>query len=79
MGSSMEGRAALFDTSQPGVRQLQSWIRQRCALAVRLADGTTVNGTPRWVDLDFLGLDPENGGDLLLVNRSAIALIRPLV
>jgi host factor-I protein len=79
MGSSMEGRGSAFDTSQPGIRQLQNWIRQRCCLAVQLCDGSSVSGIPRWVDPDYLALEPSTGGELLLVNRAAIALIRPLV
>ena len=79
MGSSMEGRASAFDTSQPGIRQIQNWIRQRSSLAVQLIDGSAVNGIPRWVDPDYLALEPATGGDLVLINRAAIALIRSLV
>ena len=79
MGSSMEGRAHGFDTSQPGIRQLQSWIRARANLAVQLIEGSTVSGVPRWVDLDYLALQPEHGGEVVLVNRQAIAMIRVLI
>ncbi len=79
MGSSMENRAAPFDTSQPGIRQLQSWIRSRTNLAVQLLDGTTLTGVPRWVDADYLALEPCSGGELVLVNRVAIALLRALM
>ncbi len=78
MGSSMENRAPQFDTSQPGIRQLQSWIRQRTPLALQLVEGTALNGIPRWVDADYIGLEPETGGELILVSRGAIALLRPL-
>jgi hypothetical protein len=79
MGSSMENRAAPFDTSQPGIRQLQSWIRSRSNLAVQLLDGTNLTGVPRWVDADYLALDPSSGGEVVLVNRHAIALLRSLL
>ena len=79
MGSGMDNRAAQFDTSQPGIRQLQSWIRSRSNLAVQLLDGTSLTGIPRWVDADFVALEPANGGELVLVNRQAIALLRALV
>ncbi|QVV68397.1 hypothetical protein KJJ24_04395 [Synechococcus sp. LA31] len=79
MGSSMENRGSLFDTSQPGIRLLQSWIRSRTNLAVQLLDGSSVNGIPRWVDNEYLALEPEAGGELLLVARQAMALIRPLL
>ncbi|MEY3544156.1 MAG: hypothetical protein RLZZ247_313, partial [Cyanobacteriota bacterium] len=48
MGSSMDNRAPQFDTSQPGIRQLQSWIRQRTPLALQLVEGTALHGIPRW-------------------------------
>ena len=79
MGSGMDNRAAQFDTSQPGIRQLQSWIRSRSNLAVQLLDGTNLTGIPRWVDADFVALEPAHGGELVLVNRQAIALLRALV
>jgi host factor-I protein len=79
MGSSTDNRAPQFDTSQPGIRQFQSWIRERTPLAVQLLDGSGVNGVPRWVDAEYLGLEPANGGELILVARQAMALIRPLV
>ena len=79
MGSSMENRAPRFDTSQPGVRQLQSWIRERTPLAIQLIDGSSTNGVPRWVDAEYVGLEPANGGELILVARQAMALIRPLL
>ena len=79
MGSSMENRGSQFDTSQPGIRLLQSWIRSRTNLAVQLLDGTSVNGIPRLVDGDYLALEPEAGGEVLLVARQAMALIRPLL
>ena len=79
MGSSMENRGSQFDTSQPGIRLLQSWIRSRTNLAVQLLDGSSVNGIPRCVDGEYLALEPEAGGELLLVARQAMALIRPLL
>ena len=79
MGSSMENRGSQFDTSQPGIRLLQSWIRSRTNLAVQLLDGSSVNGITRWVDGEYLALEPEAGGELLLVARQAMALIRPLL
>ena len=79
MGSGMDNRAAPFDPSQPGIRQLQSWIRSRTNLAVQLLDGTNLTGVPRWVDADYLALDPTGGTELVLVNRHAIALLRALL
>ncbi len=52
MGSSTDNRAPQFDTSQPGIRQFQSWIREHTPLAIQLLDGSGVNGVPRWVDAE---------------------------
>jgi host factor-I protein len=79
MGSSSGRRPADLDTSQPGVRQIQSWIRTRANLVVQLRDGSTVSGIPRWIDSTFLALQQDLGEDVLLVNREAIGLIRVLV
>ena len=78
MGSSMESRASQFDTSQPGIRQLQSWVRAHTSLSVQLLDGSSLTGLPRWVDGDYLALLPNDGAELVLINRLAIALIRAL-
>ena len=68
-----------LDTSQPGVRQVQAWIRNRANLVVQLQDSTTITGIPRWIDLDFIALQQEIGDELVLISRSAIALMRALV
>ena len=79
MGSSTGWRPSDLDTSQPGVRQIQTWIRGRANLAVQLRDGSALNGTPRWIDSDFIALQQQPGEELVLISRSAIALIRALV
>lgn len=79
MGSSTGPRPGELDTSQPGVRQIQTWIRNRTNLVVQLRDGSSASGTPRWVDASFLALQQELGTELVLVSREAIALIRALV
>ena len=79
MGSSMGRGHADLDTSQPGVRQVQAWIRARANLVVQLQDSTTITGIPRWIDLDFIALQQEIGDELVLISRSAIALMRALV
>jgi host factor-I protein len=78
MGSSTGRRPNDLDTSQPGVRQIQAWIRTRANLVVQLQDGTALTGTPRWLDLEFLALQQELGEELVLIARPAIALIRAL-
>ena len=79
MGSSTGWRPTDLDTSQPGIRQIQAWIRSRVNLVVQLRDGSTVAGIPRWVDTSFLALEQAQSEELVLVNRDAIAVIRALV
>ena len=78
MGSSSGRRPTDLDTSQPGIRQIQAWIRNRTDLMVQLQDGTPVSGIARWVDGTFLAVEQTITGELVLVNRDAIGLIRAL-
>ena len=39
---------------------------------------TSVTGRPLWVDACFLALESEPGTPSLLINRDAIAMLRPL-
>ncbi|MFM8260566.1 MAG: Hfq-related RNA-binding protein [Vulcanococcus sp.] len=79
MGSSTGPRPGELDTSQPGVRQIQAWIRSRTNLVIQLHDGSSTSGIPRWIDASFLALQQDLGAELVLVSREAIALIRALV
>ena len=79
MGSSSGRGLSDLDTSQPGVRQIQAWIRSHANLAIQLHDGSALNGNPRWIDAEFIALQQEAGADLVLISRSAIALIRALL
>ncbi|MFM2158198.1 MAG: hypothetical protein RLZZ124_672 [Cyanobacteriota bacterium] len=78
MGSSTGRRTLELDTSQPGVRQIQAWIRNRANLVVQLQDSTQVSGIARWLDTEFIALQQELGDEMVLINRAAIALIRAL-
>ena len=42
-------------------------------------DGAALTGTPRWIDTEFIALQQDLGEELVLISRSAIALIRALV
>jgi hypothetical protein len=79
MGSSTGPRPGELDTSQPGVRQIQAWIRNRTNLVIQLRDGSSASGIPRWIDGSFVALQQEFGSELVLVSREAITLIRALV
>jgi len=76
MGSSTERREGDLDISQPGIRQIHGWIRDRSNVSIDLVSGGAINGVVRWVDLQFLAVEPAAGGELLLINRDAIVLIR---
>ena len=76
MGSSTERRAGELDTSQPGIRQIHGWIRDRRTVSIDLVSGDPINGVVRWVDLQFLAVEPAVGGELIMINRDAIVLIR---
>jgi hypothetical protein len=78
MGNLFERRGQELDTSQPGIRQIQAWIRSRALLSVQLLDGTRLEGVVRWVDCDYLALQPEQDREPVLLNRQAIALLRAL-
>ena len=78
MGNLFERRGQELDTSQPGIRQIQAWIRSRALLSVQLLDGTRLEGVVRWVDCDYLALQPEQDSEPVLLNRKAIALLRAL-
>ena len=79
MGSSMERHPPGFDPSQPGVRQLQHWIRHGTSLGIELLSGGTLTGLPRWVDADFLALQTDASSEPVLLSRRAIAVIRALI
>jgi len=67
-----------FDTSQPGVRLLQQWIRQRRPLRVHLASGRAVEGRLIWQDSEFLALLPTGAERPHLVARGRLEWIEPL-
>ncbi|MEY2645314.1 MAG: hypothetical protein RLZZ611_1963 [Cyanobacteriota bacterium] len=76
MGSDTGRQSGDLDTSQPGIRQIHAWIRNRSSIRVELQNGTPVCGVPRWVDQQFLALETPAAEDLVLVNREAIGLLR---
>ncbi len=79
MGNLFESRTgASFDASQPGVRTLQAWVRSKNPVNVQLSDGTKLDGVLRWVDAEFLALQPDYEKQPILINRTAVAVIRML-
>jgi host factor-I protein len=69
---------ALLDTSLPGVRQLQNWIRAKTAIRIQINDGTKLDGTLDWQDMEFLALRQSDEKDPILIQRLSVSLIRSL-
>lgn len=68
----------LLDTSLPGVRQLQHWIRAKTAVRIQLNDGAKLDGTLEWQDVEFLALRQPNDSEPVLIQRQAVCVIRSL-
>ncbi len=79
MQSFFEQRGPRFDTSLPSVRHIQELIRTRTMVRVVMTGGLELEGTIRWQDNHFLALAQEVGLPLVLLNRSAIAVLRALL
>ncbi len=65
-----------LDSSLPGVRQLQHWIRDRNQLELLLVGSVEVTGALLWQDPEFLALRGEHEGDPVLINRRMVMRIR---
>lgn len=69
-------RTSTLDTDQPSVRHLQSLIRRKASVTIRLLGGETIDGVIRWQDLHFLALAVNDDEPIVLVNREAVLLLR---
>lgn len=79
MQTFFERRTNTLDTTQPGVRHIQSLIRQRTPVSLTLLGGEEVEGVILWQDLSYLAVSQGEGRPLTLLNRSALLLLRALV
>ncbi len=70
--------ATPLDPSLPGVRLLQSWIREKLQLSLELNDGRRFDGILRWQDSEFFALERSDPNQTTLINRRAVAVIRQL-
>ena len=77
-GEQSRWAARALDTSQPGVRQIQAWIRAELPVSLQLSNGSSLSGRPLWINPCFLALEPEPGAAAVLINRDAIVLLRSL-
>ncbi|MCH2565873.1 MAG: hypothetical protein MKZ93_04635 [Prochlorococcus sp. ALOHA_A2.0_51] len=67
-----------LNPSLPGIRLIQSWIRDEIPLSLELADGLRFEGRLLWQDPEFLALERPGSSQPVLINRRAVLIIRPL-
>lgn len=67
-----------LDPSLPGVRLLQSWIREQSPISVDVIGAERVEGRLLWQDSEFLAIERSQGSRPTLVNRRQISVIRSL-
>ena len=67
-----------LDTSLPGVRLLQQWIRQRRTISIQLASGLELQGRLLWQDSEFLALLLAGAERPEPLARGRVERIRPL-
>jgi hypothetical protein len=78
MGTAFDRTAASLETSMPGVRQLQAWIRSKQVLSLQLSGGSLLEGCLVWQDLEFYAIRPTAEAPPFLVRRDCVAVLRPL-
>ena len=67
-----------LNPSLPGIRLIQSWVRDEIPLSLELADGLRFEGRLLWQDPEFLALERPGSNQPVLINRRAVLIIRPL-
>ena len=67
-----------LDPSLPGVRLLQSWIREKSPISVEVLGAERVEGRLVWQDSEFLAIERNAGSRLILVSRRQVCVIRSL-
>ena len=68
-----------LDPSLPGVRLLQTWIRERSPISVDVIGADRIEGRLVWQDSEFLAIERSSGGRPTLINRHQVCVIRSLV
>jgi|TARA_B100001989_G_C24184622_1_gene290606 host factor-I protein len=68
-----------FDPSLPGIRLLQTWIREQRVLGLELMDGRRLDGRLVWQDPHYFALHRDDSVDPVLINRQTVLTVRPLV
>jgi host factor-I protein len=63
-----------FDTSLPSIRLMQSYVKEKAAIDLRLNDGSTLSGRLLWIDPNFLCV-VDASEKQILVRRNSIATL----
>ncbi|CAK6694233.1 hypothetical protein VB716_12270 [Synechococcus sp. CCY9201] len=71
-------RGPILDTTQPGIRHIQDMIREHKPVSVLIQSGSELEGVILWQDLEYIGLQHEDGRPLMLINRRSISMLRAL-
>jgi len=69
---------APLDPSLPGVRLLQSWIREQLAISIDVIGSERIEGRLVWQDPEFLAIERSPATRPTLINRRHISVIRAL-
>ena len=67
-----------LDPSLPGVRLLQSWIREQLPLSIGVVRQEPIEGRLVWQDPEFLAIERAGASRPVLINRRQISVIRSL-
>ena len=67
-----------LDPSLPGVRLLQSWIRDQLPLSIGVVGQEPIEGRLLWQDPEFLAIERAGASRPVLINRRQISVIRSL-
>ncbi len=66
---------AVTSAETPSIRQLQTYLREKTPLNIKLTTGDTIQGTIFWQDQDCICF--KTGGADVTVWKQAIAFIQP--
>ena len=67
-----------LDSTLPGVRLLQGWIREQLLLSIAVVGEETIEGYLIWQDPEFLAIERMGVSRPVLINRRQISVIRSL-
>jgi host factor-I protein len=66
-----------LDINQPSTRQMQQIIKDKSSLEIKLVTGDVFNGQLFWQDTDYFCLLLAGDATKVIVNKSAVAYIKP--